>query len=351
MDYGQVMYLTNFIKNDVSGKEDQLRSIYERAVRESDSYRELEEIRRNLVFFDHGAGASLSRECDHLLEAVWKEPQNGPDILNKMKSLVNSIRAEEKRSVEVLKACEMTAAGVSVLERELNQQYGDMLNILASSLVFMLLISGETGRIHSLRWNDCDSLNVKLDIINNEILRGLLRSSSDVLFWRITKRPDGNRLRFCDFRYQLEYISYDYYVRHTKELKMLNDNLYVDEAAEQTNLYSVVYAGMGNIVSCRARDCINSLSGCAVGMDDSFGQVTEEAAAACETRSILCLLALMSDGRVFAVSPEKATDLLNQMANAREIHDRRQHGQCLFCKKPLSAGTVCPEHFNIERLQ
>lgn len=351
MDYGQVMYLTNFIKNDVSGREDQLRSIYERAVRESDSYRELEEIRRNLVFFDYGAGASLSRECEHLLEAIWKEPQNGPDILNKMKSLVHSIRMEEQRSVEVLKACEMTAAGVSVLGRDVNQQYGDMLNILASSMVFVLLVSGETGWLHSLRWNHCDSLNVKLDIINNEILRGLLNGSSDVLFWRMVKKPDGNRLRFCDFRYQMEYISYDDYIRHTKELKACNDNLYVDEEAERTDSYKVVYAGMGNIVSCRARDCIDSLSSNSIALDDSFGRVSEETAVACETYSLLSLLENMSGGRVFAVSPEKATDLLNQMVNAREIHDRRQHGLCLFCKKPLSSGTVCPEHFNIERVQ
>lgn len=351
MDYGRVMYLTNFIKNDVSGRELPLKSIYEKAVRESDSYRELEELKRSRVFFDNGVGGKLSRDCDELLEAVFKEPQKGSDILKKMKILVKSIKLEEQRSLEVLKAAEITNAGVGVLQRDMDEQYGQMLNILVSSLVFMLLISGETGYISHLRWNDQDSLNGKLALINNEIMGSLLRCSENVLFWRIVKTREDNRIRFCDYRYRLEYISYDDFLRHTEEMKALNDNLYVDVEAEKEELHKVVYAGMGNIVSCTAKNCMNSLSERALVMDDYFGAVTEEAAVACKTLSIVHLLAILSEGKEFAVSPWKAAELLNQMANAREIHDRRERGQCLICKKQISSGMVCFEHFRMERLQ
>lgn len=346
MDYGHVMYLTNFIKNDVSGREKQLKEIYGKAVRESGSYQELVELKNSMVFFDNGIGATLCRECDHLLETIYREPEHGPELLERMKSLSGNIRAEEQRSMEALKNPDSDMTGVSVLLKDMERQYGEMLNVQASVLVYMLLITGNRSDLNGLRWNNGNSINVKRDLLEHEIMDRLLTCSSDMLFWKISRIQEGNKLRFCDFRYRLEYISYDAYLDYAGKLKKLNDNLYVDEDAENADTSNVVYVGMGNVISCRAVECIRKLSKSAVVRDEYFGQVSEENVIACKRLSLLTLLEGMADGKLFVVSPAKACALMNQLANGREILNKKRQGLCLFCGKKLPSGLVCQEHFH-----
>ena len=102
MDYSGVIYLTNFIKNEINDREDKLGSIYEDAVRNSDSFKELDELTKRLVFFDNGVGGILFREYKELMKNVFAEPENGQGYLERMSNLTKDILAEEERSKNVL---------------------------------------------------------------------------------------------------------------------------------------------------------------------------------------------------------------------------------------------------------
>lgn len=316
MDYGQILYLTNFIKNDVSDREDKLRSIYENAVKESDSFIELQQMRKVLVFYDNGVGASLAKECDALLDAVFSDPANGPETLDKMGRLVKDIQAEESRSMDVLESFGKKDEGVSVLSKDVSIIYGEMLNILASSVIFYLMISKDMDSIHELRWNDNNSLNAKLNIINNEMVVKLCDCPEDIFFWKIIRVKDENRLKFSDVRYKLEYISYDDYRSYKKHMQQLRANLYGADSVHGDNESGVLYTGMGNIVPCSVKDCIKRLTG----------------------------------GELIIVNPETVCDMMNQAANTRVITSRKRKGLCLFCGREISGKMVCPEHFKIERV-
>lgn len=348
MDHTGVMYLTNFIKNEVDDREDKLRDIYEKAVRDSDSYKELEGIRKQLVFFDNGVGGTLFREGNDLMHRVFDEPENGQELFGRMRNLTKDIRLEEARSMQVLKSPVKlgdSSQTVGVLEKEINDEYGSMLNILASSMIYTLLVTGGTADINGLRWNDDNSLNVKLNLINNEILPRLINSSSDVYLWKLTRVQDDKRIRFCDFRYKLDYISYADYRMYVSNMSRLSDNIYMDEQLGCSDSCGVVYVGMGNIVGCNSDDCVKRLSEGVLVKDDYFGAVTEELAAACDKNLITALPELMSEGRMYVVTPAKICNLMNQYINARQIHNRRLKGQCLVCGKQITSGLVCRGHF------
>lgn len=359
MDYTGVMYLTNFIRNELDDREDKLGSIYKNAVQSSDSFIELDELRKRLVFFDNGVGGTLFRECKELMQKIFEEPDRGQELLGQMKNLTKDILAEEERSKLVLhdfvriEAPSETLGNesasfretVGVLDRKTNDIYGDMLNKLASAIVYVLLVTGGPARINGLRWNEGNSLNVKLNIINSEMLPRLIDGQLPSIFWRIVRVQDDKAIRFCDYRYQIEYISYDDYLMYKKLFKPLNDNLFVDNQMLAAGACRTVFAGMGNLVGCSIHDCIARLSEGVLVKDDYFGTVTEENAAACRDNSIVTLLNLMSQGKLYVVSPAKACGLLNQYVNAREIHLRKNKGQCLICGKQISGRLVCREHF------
>ena len=348
MDHTDVIYLTNFIKNEVDGREDKLKSIYVSAVRDSDSYKSLDHIRKELVFFDNGVGGALFRESNDLMRRVFDEPEKGQELLNRMKNLAKDIRQEETRSVKVLESLGTNGdlmQSVGVLRKEVNDRYGEMLNVLASSMVYVLLVTGGTADINGLRWNDDNSLNVKLNLLNNEILPRIAGSASHVYLWKITRVQDDKSIRFCDYRYKLEYISYEEYRMCCTQMRRLSDNIYVNESMSVSESPGIVYAGMGNVVGCSSSDCIHRLSQGVLVKDDYFGAVTEEVAVNCRDNLITAVPELMSEGKMFVISPSKACDMLNQYINAREIHNRKTRGQCLICKKHITSGLVCRGHF------
>ena len=345
MDQTGVIYLTNFIKNEVDNREDKLKDIYTKAVRDSDSFKNLNALRKRLVFFDNGVGGTLFAECNDLMKRIFTEPENGQDILAKMNNLTKDILVEESRSMGVLDDFEAPGITVGVLEKSVNERYGSMLNILASSIIFTLLVSGGTGFINGLRWNDNNSLNVKLNIIKSEMLPRLDDDSFGPVFWRIVRIQDDKSIRFCDFRYQIEYISYDDYLMYKQLFKPLNDNLYVDEHVLNSGAFRTVFAGMGNVVTCNSLNCIKRLSEGVLVKDDYFKAVTEETASVCKDGLITTLLEFMAEGKMYIVTPAKVCGLLNQYANAREIYYRKKSGQCLICKKSVDKRLICRDHF------
>lgn len=316
MDYGNILYLTNFIKNDVSDREKELSLIYEKAVKESESFIALSQMKQVLRFFDNGKGVSLYRDCNLLLNSIFDDPSNGPETLKKMRALVDEIRAEEERSMDVLESFGKSGECISVISKEVCDIYGDMLNVLAHSFIYFMLVSEGEKSISELRWNDDNSLNVKLGILNDEILKKMYEYKSGAFFWKIETKPDDNRIRFSDFRYKFEYISYDEYNEYRKKMKRLRINLYADNEVDKHIGNKVLYVGMGNIVPCEVRDIIERLK----------------------------------DKSIMVVSPMMVCDLMNQTENAGIIFKRKRLGQCLFCGKEIAGKTVCSEHFKIERI-
>ncbi len=316
MDYGNILYLTNFIKNDVTDREEELRLIYEKAVKESESYIALSQMKQVLSFFDNGSGARLLEECDGLLSTIFDDPANGPEILGKMRMLVQEIQAEEERSMEVLESLGKEGRGLSVVSKEINALYGEMLNDLAHSFIYYLLVTDGEDSISELRWNDDNSLNVKLNIFNDEILARIKESESEVFCWKIERETDDHKIKFSNIRYRFDYISYDEYDSYRKCMDRLHTNLYADRNSIKGTDDQIMYVGMGNIIPCDIKDVVERLE----------------------------------NNSVFVVSPRTVCDLMNEFENARVIYGRQRAGKCLFCGKDITGNMVCPEHFKIERI-
>ncbi|MBR1598436.1 MAG: hypothetical protein IJ661_05995 [Lachnospiraceae bacterium] len=346
MDYLGVMYLANFIKNEVDDRQEAIDGIYKNAVQESESFKELEELKNRIIFFDNGAGGTLFKECNELMRDIYASPDNNRDILYRMKNLAKDIRTEEARSMKVLE--ELGADGLCLVDKETGDRFGKALNILASSLIYMLLITEGAAGIDGLSWNGNNSLNVKLAALNNDILGRLSGSATDIFFWKMMRAQDDRTISFCGYRYQVEYISYEEYLAGKEAMKPIGDNLYMAGFVAEEDALQTVYVGMGNIVPCRARECIERLKDNRLVKDDYFGQVTEEVAAY-NDKGLLNLLEIMSEGKMYVVSPRKACDLMNQFVNAREIHYRKRRGLCLFCGRKLISGLVCKGHFDTHK--
>ncbi len=350
MDYGRVMYLAYMIKNDVSGRSGALKEIYEKAVRESDSFRELMALRNGCLFFENGSGESLAKEADRLLEAVFREPGKGPDLLEQMHRLVKGIHREEARSLEVLKACGLTGQRAGVVRKEDAEAYGQMLDLLASVFLFMLLLSGRRSVLGTVRWNREHSLNEKLKLLNEELIRSVLDDQSEMPFWRIVRTGNTERIRFSDSRFGLEWISYQQYLSASREMTVLRDNVYVNPEIEKEVKQGTVYMGMGNIVSCGARECLEHLQQYPLAREEELSTVTRQAAARCREAGLFAAMNAVADGMAYSVSPARAVSLLNQMEEARRILFRKQGGLCLFCGAPSGERLVCPGHLRVEHI-
>lgn len=350
MDYGRVMYLTYLIKNDVSGRSGVLKEIYERAVRESDSFRELSKLRQECLFFENGMGESLAREADRLLEAVFKEPGRGPDTLEQMHRLTKGIHREEVRSLAVLRGLDLTESRVSVVRKADAEIYGEMLDLLAAVFAFMILISGKQSVLSTVRWNPEHSLNEKCRLLNQEWIGSVLGCAKDIPFWKIVRRNNPERLRFCDSLYELEWISDQEYRSESRKMTPLRENVYAYGEMEKECSEGTVYLGMGRIVSCHAAECMKRMQQEPLVREEELVTVTDEAAGRCTETALYPALDAVADGAFYAVSPDRAVSLLNQMAAARRIKERRDKGICLFCGAPASGRLICPGHLRVERV-
>lgn len=350
MDYGRVMYLTYLIKNDVSGRSGVLKEIYERAVRESDSFRELLDLRQECLFFENGIGESMAKEADLLLESIFREPGKGPDTLEQMHRLTRGIRREEARSLEILRGGDLTESRVSVIRRTDAEIYGQMLDRLASVFTFVILISGKRSVLSTVRWNPEHSINEKLRLLNQELIGSVLGSAEEIPFWRIVRRDNTERLRFCDSLYNLEWIPYQQYLSGIRGMTPLRENVYVCEEMEKEKSEGTVYLGMGRITSCHTEECMQRLQQEPLVREEKLITVTDEAARRCVETGLYPTLDAVTDGALYAVSPDRAVSLLNQMAAARRITERREKGICLFCGTPVTGRLVCPGHLRVERI-
>ncbi len=350
MDYYKILYFVNIIKNDCSEKEGQLKEIYDRAIRESDSYIELRELKERYSYFDNGIGRLINEESDELLNSVFKEPSKGEEILLKMKSVIETIHLEIKNSQELLEFPGILTNSVSVLESSSVSEYSKMLDVVASAAIYIFVVLGSVNVFSIINWNNNNTINRKLDVLEHDMLKKLVYEKKPLFFWKIVREHVNSVFRFADYRYRVIYISYDEYLNQISGSNRLNANLYVETGMEQNDIAGTVYLGMGNIVSCSPQNCIEQLAGKGIVIDTNIRKINANDIEIIKGESLLRILKFLSDGNNFSISPDMAVSFLNEYINGKVIIKRQNNKECLFCGKLINQGSVCRNHFNIERV-
>ncbi|MBR4513775.1 MAG: hypothetical protein IKO61_02680 [Lachnospiraceae bacterium] len=347
MNNKKIVYLVNLLTNEVEGKENELMDIYKRAVEADEDYVHLIDVLSSYVFY-RGEGKLLLEEGNTLLKEIMEKPHEGIDTLRKMRQLTQKIEAESNYFDTVIRRPNPALDQISVLNKAKLRSYNSALDGIASSIMFILLMTEGYLGIKTLFYADDYTMQDRLNAINNDFLVKLLRSKRMPSVWAIKRRFLKSEYSFTDIEYVLTGMGYDEFcsLRRQVKMKRINANVYMNGSAFRENAFEIpIYIGIGRIISEEPSKCLPMIKGGvmtdfdypALSLYKSPIPVMDE------------MLKRATGGSMYVLEPERVVDLMNQWESGYNINRRRAERRCLLCGNYLDRGLACPSHFVFTR--
>lgn len=345
----QLLLIIYLLSKSTTGKEKELSSLYERILNDNGEYRKLKKTIENAVFYGN-KGKSILRESETLIKAAYENPEDIEYILSQIKKIRTEIESQILFSEKIMKSKEIVTDHIYVIDKKDQAVYEEVLDSIAKAVIYLLCISSHYKMIHELEFffGKSYSINQKHELLNTDYLPRLEKARESIFAWKIEKRINDREIKFSDFNYYLEKISfkkYQEYVNH-RDYQAIKDNLYYSKELDEKGFFHIpIYVGLGNIISRNKMDIFEIVT----AYSDDIKDVSEHQFQHRGGRIDTIIRELCSTNE-YIISPKQVVSILNQWEKGYTIVSRKKEERCLFCGKYLKTrDMICKDHLRFQR--